>query len=213
MSALTHGAPAGMGRTDDTRASLGGGLLATVAGLSLVAAAIHVKVAPEHFSEWWGYGAFFVALAVAEVALVAALAVRPAAWVIQAGIWGNLATLMMYLVSRTGGVPLGPEAGAVEEVEVLGIVASTAEAALLVLLCGLLDDRLRARTLTALALSSALLWGFGLTGGLTPEASSASGHHHGGHDHAAHEHAGHGSSAAHEATLPYIPDSVRNRPR
>jgi hypothetical protein len=37
----------------------------TAAALSLLAAAIHLWVAPEHFEEWWGYGAFFVVLAVA----------------------------------------------------------------------------------------------------------------------------------------------------
>ena len=218
MTSITHAAPGGLGRTDDTRPALSRGMLAAVAGLSLLAAGIHVKVAPEHFAEWWGYGAFFVAAAIAELALVVLLAVRPADWVLQAGIWGSLATLMMYLVSRTAGIPLGPEAGAVEEVEVLGLVASASEAALLVLLCGLLGERLRSRTLTALAISGALLWGFALTGELTPEASSAGQvhtHHHGAgaEEHGALEPDPHAASAPHDGVLPYIPDSVRNRPR
>ena len=218
MSSIAHAAPGGL-HMDDAHPAVGRGTLATVTGLSLVAAAIHVKVAPEHFAEWWGYGAFFVAAAVAEVALVLALAYRPATWVVQAGIWGSLATLLMYLVSRTAGVPLGPAAGAVEEVEMLGVVASCAEAALLVVLCGMLAESRRSRTLTGLALTGALLWGVAMSGGLTPDASSAvhvHGHDHGAHEHGALEHGAHEHGAAassHEAALPWIPDSVRNRPR
>ncbi len=36
------------------------GVLYTVAALSLLAALIHLWVMPEHFEEWWGYGAFFL---------------------------------------------------------------------------------------------------------------------------------------------------------
>ena len=35
------------------------------AALSLLAATIHLWVAPDHLEEWWGYGAFFVVLATA----------------------------------------------------------------------------------------------------------------------------------------------------
>ena len=73
-----------------------------------VAAGIHLGAAPQHFAEWWGYGAFFLVAAVGECALVALLALRPRAWVVQAGIWASLATMLMYLLSRTSGIPLGP---------------------------------------------------------------------------------------------------------
>ena len=36
------------------------------AALSLLAATIHLWVAPDHLEEWWGYGAFFVVLATAQ---------------------------------------------------------------------------------------------------------------------------------------------------
>ncbi len=36
------------------------------AALSLVAALEHLWVVPQHFEEWWGYGAFFLASAVAQ---------------------------------------------------------------------------------------------------------------------------------------------------
>ena len=36
------------------------------AALSLLAALIHLRVMPEHFEEWWGYGTFFLVYAVAQ---------------------------------------------------------------------------------------------------------------------------------------------------
>jgi hypothetical protein len=38
-------------------------LYAAVA-LSLLAALIHLRVIPEHFEEWWGYGTFFLVCAI-----------------------------------------------------------------------------------------------------------------------------------------------------
>jgi hypothetical protein len=36
------------------------------AALSLLAALIHLRVMPEHFEEWWGYGTFFLVCTVAQ---------------------------------------------------------------------------------------------------------------------------------------------------
>src|SRR5919199_1138767 len=50
-------------------------MLYAVATLSALAALIHLWVAPEHFGEGWGYGAFFLVAACAQLApLCAALA-------------------------------------------------------------------------------------------------------------------------------------------
>ena len=164
-------------------------------------------VTPEHLAAWWGYGAFFIVITNVEIAIVGLLVIKPSTWAVQVAIWTTLATLLMYLVSRTAGIPLGPDAGMVEEVDALGVVATVAEAGLLVLLCGMLADRARSRTLTVLALIGVLLWGAALTGVLSPGANAAVGGH-------AQSAQGHGASAAaHEATLPVIPDSVRSRPR
>jgi hypothetical protein len=181
--------------------------LAIAGVLSLQAAVIHVGVAPEHFAEWWGYGTFFVVAAAAQLALFWSLARRPRGWVLQAGIWGSLATMLTYLVSRTAGIPLGPAAGVVEDVNGLGVAATIAEAMLLVIMCGLLAGPARSRTINALAVVGVALWAAALGGLLSPPPGAlAEGHHHGGHDH--------GGAATHEsAPIPYIPESVRNAPR
>jgi hypothetical protein len=184
--------------------ALAAGTFAAVAVLSGVAAGIHLGVAPEHFAEWWGYGTFFVVAALGECALVALVALRLRPWVLHAGIWASLATMLMYLVSRTSGIPFGPATGVVEPVDLQGLAATAAEAALVVVLCGLLAGRVRVHTLNALGLVGGALWIAALTGALAPPAQPV-----------ASPHAGHGEAAHAHATMgvPFIPDSVRNAPR
>lgn len=186
--------------------------VAAACTLSLVAAAIHMLVTPEHFAEWWGYGTFFVIIANVEIAFACLLVLHPSRWVIHAGVWSTMATLLMYLVSRTAGIPLGPEAGAVEEVETLGLIATAAEAGMLVACVAMLADRDRSRTLTAVALIGAGLWAASLSGALTPSADAVAHSHGDEHGEGAaaervHTHAGG------EAPLPFISDSQRNKSR
>ena len=103
-------------------------VLYAAAGLSLLAALIHVWVAPEHFEAWWGYGAFFVACAALQ-ALYAPVLLR---WhgrpVLLIGAAGNLAVVILWLVTRTTGIPLlGPHAGEVEEIGALDLTCTLAE--------------------------------------------------------------------------------------
>jgi hypothetical protein len=184
-----------------------GAALALAATLSLIAAGVHMLVTPEHLAAWWGYGAFFVAVTNAELALACLLMLRPSARLVHAGLWSTLATLLMYLVSRTAGVPLGPDAGLVEEVEALGIIASVSEAALLVVLAGMLGARSRSRTLTAFAGIAVALWMAALSGVLPPGVATD------GHAHGQHQSAAGGHASGHEPVLPVIPDSVRNGQR
>ena len=205
MSSAPAPAPASLPAPAAGEGTLAAGTFRAVAILSGVAAGIHLGVAPQHFGEWWGYGTFFVLAAVGECALIALLALRPRAWVVQAGIWASLATMLMYLVSRTAGIPLGPQAGVVEPVELQGLAATAAEGALVVVLCGLLAGRERRYTLNALGLVGAALWIAALTGALAPPAQPV-----------ASAHAAHGAPTAHAVMpggVPFIPDSVRNAPR
>jgi hypothetical protein len=198
-------APAAKPTSARTGSALSPGTFRIVAILSGAAAGIHLGVAPQHFAEWWGYGTFFVLAAAVECALVALLARRPQAWVIQAGIWATLATMLMYLLSRTSGIPLGPATGVVEPVDLPGLAATAAEGALVMVLCGLLAGRERRYTLNALGLVGAALWLAALTGALAPPAQPV-----------ARAHSGHGAAAEHAAMaggVPFIPDSVRNAPR
>jgi hypothetical protein len=137
------------------------GVLYTVATLSLLAGLIHLWVMPEHFQEWWGYGAFFLVAAVAQVVYVPLLL----RWtnrtvVLLLGIAGNSAIVLLYLLTRVVGVPLfGPEAGEVEGVGIIDVCATSEEVAIVVALGVLLLRRLAGErtTLIGLILSGMLL--------------------------------------------------------
>jgi hypothetical protein len=96
---------------------------------------MHLWVVPEHLEEWWGYGAFFLVLAVA----------------------------ILWLVTRTTGIPLlGPHAGEVEGVGVLDLACTLAEvgvvATLGVLAMRGLQTEGRIQIVVVLAASSLLFW-------------------------------------------------------
>ncbi len=122
-------------------------VLHAAAVFSLLAAGIHLWVMPEHFEEWWGYGAFFLVSAVAQGAYGAALLRRPGRPLLLLGIWGNVSIVALYLATRTVGIPFfGPHAGEVEGVGVADLSATAAELALVfalgaVLLRGLPRER------------------------------------------------------------------------
>jgi len=84
--------------------------VAVAAAATAAAAGIHFAVAPEHFQEWWGFGTFFVASGLAQLAWAA----LPSNTAI--GLSGNAALIALWAVSRTTGLPFGPDAGTPEAV-------------------------------------------------------------------------------------------------
>ncbi|MGI8929623.1 MAG: hypothetical protein ACR2H0_09215 [Candidatus Limnocylindrales bacterium] len=122
------------------------------AGLSASAAILHGLAAPEHLAEWWGYGAFFIAATVTQGGYAILLALQP--WRYDAtgalapghggragrasylvGIAGTAAIVILYVVTRTIGIPLlGPEAGKVEELTPISVLSKLVELALIYLL-------------------------------------------------------------------------------
>ncbi|MHB8584796.1 MAG: hypothetical protein ACYDDF_03025 [Thermoplasmatota archaeon] len=115
-----------------------------VAALSIMAASTHAAVSAEHFSEWWGYGAFFVLASTAQGLLglvLFALTIEPAEeaphwWAFRrltlvAGIIGNLAIVALWTVTRTIGIPFfGPGAGTVEPILAVDLFATGVEVVL-----------------------------------------------------------------------------------
>jgi hypothetical protein len=105
-----------------------GRTLYAAAALSLLAGLIHLWVTPEHFEEWRGYGAFFVVAGAAQILYVPIVLLLPTRIVLLGGIAGNLAIVVLYLLTRTVGIPLfGPEAGEVERVGFADVCATTSE--------------------------------------------------------------------------------------
>ncbi len=131
-------------------------LLRWAAGLSIAAALIHTSVAPEHLSEWWGYGIFFLLAGLAQGLFGLLLLLRPWRYdekgnlrtgpeahsvrqLYILGIVGNAAIIFLYLVTRTVGIPfLGPEAGSVEPWTPISLVSKLIEVATIVCLARLI---------------------------------------------------------------------------
>jgi len=112
-----------------------GRTLYAASALSLLAGLIHLWVTPEHFEEWWGYGAFFLVAAAAQILYVPIVLLLPTRMVLLGGIVGNLAIVVLYLLTRMVGIPLfGPEAGEVEGFGFVDVCPTTSEVGIAVAL-------------------------------------------------------------------------------
>lgn len=94
---------------------------------SLVAALIHLTVIREHFKEAALYGSFFLVLTIAQVAFSVVLVIRPTRRLLLAGAAASSLVVVLWAVTRTVGIPLGPAAGDTEPVGLADTVASAAE--------------------------------------------------------------------------------------
>ena len=137
------------------------------AGLSLVAALVHLWVALGHFEVWWGYGAFFLAAASAQGLLAVALLRWPGRAMPLAGVLGNLAVVALYVVTRTSGVPFGPHATRAEEAGVLDMATTAVELATVVFLLSLLGGRAQGLGIYTVLLAEAGFWALRLMGYLS----------------------------------------------
>jgi hypothetical protein len=81
---------------------------------SAAAAGVHAAVGPAHFRELFVFGLFFAGAALAQVGWSLAMAIRPSHTLLVAGVAGNCMVLLLWLVTRTTGLPgLLPEPEAV----------------------------------------------------------------------------------------------------
>jgi hypothetical protein len=91
----------GPGRADVARcwagfASLGAGL-------------VHLAVVQEHLAEWWVYGAFFAVAGAAQILWGLGALARDRAPLTRLVVAGNLALVALWAITRTVGLPIGPE--------------------------------------------------------------------------------------------------------
>jgi hypothetical protein len=121
-------------------------------GLSIAAGVIHAVMSPSHMEAWWGYGLFFMLASAFQILYGIVLlggvfdastyrgdAVKAKRNFLTFGVLANVGIIVMYLVSRTMGIPFfGPEAGTVEAFGVIDIVSKLIEIALVVWLVRLM---------------------------------------------------------------------------
>jgi hypothetical protein len=177
-----------------------GYVAALAAVLSAAAGAVHLGYAPHHLSEDWAHGWFFVVVGAAQIAFAVLVMARPRPWVWRSALVLNAFVVATWAVSRTVGLPVGPEALRVEDASAPDIVCSLLEAAV-VLLAGValavperlarpVHDRWSARfTVAALSVGAVVVAAVMLTPSYVEAHESGDGHTHSaataadGHDH------------------------------
>jgi len=106
-------------------------LLGGLASLSVGAAAIHFAVIFEHFAEYALYGVFFLVLSWAQLVWAAVVLWRPSRLWLWLGAAGNALVVVVYVASRTTGLPIGPDVGNPEPAGGLDVVGVVLELALI----------------------------------------------------------------------------------
>jgi hypothetical protein len=103
-------------------------LIRCAALLTVGAALIHVGVSADHFQEWWAAGLFFLVSAAAQLGWAVWCWSRASSRrVLLAGAGGSAALALVWVVSRTSGLPFGPGAGVAEPVGVADTVCVALE--------------------------------------------------------------------------------------
>ena len=111
-------------RTEDLRILL--------AMCSIAAGVIHAAVVPEHLEEEWVFGVFFILTAGLQIAWALPVVFRPSSSVYAIGAVANGASIGIWVVSRTTGLPFGPHAWMPEAVRTPDVTATMFELLLVV---------------------------------------------------------------------------------
>lgn len=101
-------------------------------GAGAVAGAVHLAVAPEHWHEAPVYGAFLLAAGLVQLGYAALLVSRPQQGLLVLNACVHALLLLVWVQSRTVGVPIGPAAGVPEHVGPLDSLVALAELVALV---------------------------------------------------------------------------------
>ncbi|MCK9899296.1 hypothetical protein MXD63_04275 [Frankia sp. Cpl3] len=151
---------------------------------SLGAAATHLAVAPSHFGDWPLSGVFFFATAIFQVGWALAVMRTAGLPTMAAGLLVNTGSILLWAVSRTSGLPVGPHSGMPEQVDRVDLTTVAFEAAVCVLVLWGLWSRhtrgFRSSFSAAVVIGAA---GAGAAGLALPAVELAGSHSHGhGHE-------------------------------
>jgi hypothetical protein len=103
-----------------------------LAVLSATAGALHSAVSAEHFQEAFVYGAFFLASSTLQTGWAVAIIYRPSRSLLHIGILANAATIALWSVTRTVGLPFGPLPWRAEAIGAIDLICTLVELALVV---------------------------------------------------------------------------------
>lgn len=102
--------------------------LPVVAASATAAGLVHLVVTPQHFAESWLYGTFFLLAASLQILWAVVVTFWPSRAVLKAGGMGCGATMVLWVISRTVGIPDILGGGTIEPIGALDILATSLEA-------------------------------------------------------------------------------------
>jgi hypothetical protein len=117
----------------------------SLAALSAASASIHAAICPEHLREWVPLGVAFMLASAAQAGWALLILLRPSRPALGWALLGNTAVVLVYVVSRTSGLPVGPEAFRPESLTALGIAATGCELAIVAVAAQILHRSRRQR--------------------------------------------------------------------
>jgi hypothetical protein len=145
---LTAG-PSGRGEIRLARLPVGDLWVMGLALLSVGAGLIHFAVIREHLEEYWLYGAFFVVVAVAQLGWAILVVRAPSSALLLGGGIGNLLVVGVWVVTRTVGPLIGPEASVPLTVGTGDLISTSFEFMIFLGVLALFWPVIRGRTLPA----------------------------------------------------------------
>jgi hypothetical protein len=108
--------------------------------LSIVTGALHAKALADHAPHYWLFGVFFGILTCWQTGWgVRAYRARLSRRALVTGAWVNVCVVLVWLISRTVGMPIGPWSGEAEAIGVIDAMASIDELAIAALVASLVS--------------------------------------------------------------------------
>jgi hypothetical protein len=103
-----------------------------LAALSIAASAIHANVCAPHFEEAIAFGVFFVIASTLQAAWALIALWRPTRRLLITGTVGNAGLILVWAVTRTVGLPLGPDTWRPEAIRVADLLATLVELSIVI---------------------------------------------------------------------------------
>ena len=122
--------------------------------LSAGAGAIHFAVIQAHFEEYWAFGVFFASVAWLQILWAMWVVARPGRLVALVGIAINGTITGVWVISRTVGIPFGPEPGVAEAVEFVDVAATSLQVLAILGALALLSRRATRRAVASSVVAS-----------------------------------------------------------
>ncbi|HYF45812.1 MAG TPA: hypothetical protein VD926_06340, partial [Acidimicrobiales bacterium] len=108
-------------------------LLMAMAALSAAAAVIHFVMVPSHMDEFATEGVAFAVVGWLQLLIAFYLWTQPSRPLLGFSIVANAGVIGAWAVSRTAGLPVGPNAGVAEEASLVDVTAVSLEGAFILL--------------------------------------------------------------------------------